>query len=250
MRLYEWISLVFYAAFGALAWTRTLPARRRAIVAGIAVAGIGGLLSMRSTGIRDWLPVAFIPLAYWQTGQFVLPLNQSFQSMLESFDRKYLRPGLPPLSWLLELAYLFCYPLVPLGLVVLYFSGMGRFAEEFWNVVLPPAYACYATFPFVQTLPPRAIERDVPWQPRQTSLRRLNLFVLRHLSIQANTFPSGHVAASLALSFELLSHNFAAGLIFLVLSICVAAGAFFGRYHYGIDVLLGALLAVIWFSVL
>jgi membrane-associated phospholipid phosphatase len=247
MRLYEWISLVFYAAFGGLAWTRTLPARRRAIVTGIAVAGVGGILTMRSTTIRDWLPLAFIPLAYWQTGQFVLPLNQSFQSRLESLDRKYLRSGLPPFMWLLELAYLFCYPLVPLGLVALYLSGMGRFAEEFWNVVLPPAYACYATFPFVQTLPPRAIERDVPWQPRRTPLRKLNLFVLRHISIQANTFPSGHVAASFAVSLELLAHSTAAGCIFLLMSVAVAGGAFWGRYHYGLDVLIGALMAIVSF---
>ena len=203
---------------------------------------------MRFTAIRDWLPLGFIPLAYWQTGQFVLPIHQSFQSRLEAFDRKYLRTGVPPLMWMFELAYLFCYPLVPLGLVALYISGMGRFTEEFWNVVLPPAYVCYATFPFVQTLPPRTIERDLPWQPHATPLRKLNLLVLRHISIQANTFPSGHVAASLAVALELLAHTTAAGLVFLALALLIAAGAFFGRYHYGIDVLLGALLAVISFG--
>ena len=255
MRFYEWFSLAFYVLFGALAyvrqWRRRLPARRRAVITGLAVAGISGILMLRSTAIRDWLPVAFVPLAYRQTGQFVLPIHQSFQSRLEAFDRKYLAAAVPTVSSLLplfELAYLFCYPLVPLGLVALYLSGMGRFAEEFWNVVLPPAYVCYATFPFVQTLPPRTIERDVPWKPHTTPLRRLNLLVLRHISIQANTFPSGHVAASLAVALELLAHTTVAGVIFLVLALCIAAGAFFGRYHYGIDVLLGALLAVISFS--
>ena len=244
MRLYEWISLVFYAAFAALAWRRPLPLRRRSLVTAIAFVGIAGILRLRSTAVRDWLPLAFIPLAYWQTGQFLLPLNNWFQSKLESFDRKHLGRRSPPFMWLLELCYLFCYPSVPLGLVALYLSGMGRFAEEFWDVVLPPAYACYATFPFIQTLPPRAIEHDTSWQPQQTSLRNLNLFVLRHISIQANTFPSGHVAASLAVALELLSHVPPAGFLFLLLSIAIAAGAFWGRYHYGLDVLLGALLAV------
>src|SRR5438105_3145936 len=142
MRLYEWISLVFYSTFGALAWRRALPAPRRAIVTGIAVAAIGGILTIRSTAARDWLPMTFIPLAYWQTGQFVLPLNRSFQAKLESFDRKYLSPAPPSFMWLLELAYLLCYPLVPLGVVARYVSGMDRFAEAFWNVVLPPACAC------------------------------------------------------------------------------------------------------------
>jgi len=255
MRFYEWISLAFYAAFGALAWVHhwpgRLPGRRQAVITGLGVAGISAILILRFTAIRDWLPLGFIPLAYWQTGEFVLPINQSFQSKLEAFDRKYLPAAVPtvsPLLPLFELAYLFCYPLVPLGLVALYLSGVGRFAEEFWNVVLPPAYVCYATFPFVQTLPPRTIERDVPWQPPSTPVRKVNLLVLRHISIQANTFPSGHVAASLAVALELLAHTTAAGMIFLVLALFIAAGAFFGRYHYGIDVLLGALLAVISFS--
>ena len=99
MRLYEWISLIFYAVFGLLAWTRALPFRRRALVTGMALAGIAGILKMRSTVVRDWLPLAFIPLAYWQTGQFLLPLNDWFQSKLESFDRKHLRLGSPPLMW-------------------------------------------------------------------------------------------------------------------------------------------------------
>ena len=244
MRLYEWISLFFFSAFGALAWRRALPPRRRAIVTGIAVAGIGAILTMRSTSPRDWLPITFIPLAYWQTGQFVLPLNESFQARLESFDRKYLSAGLPSFMWLFELAYLFCYPLVPLGFVALYLSGMDRFAEEFWNVVLPPAYACYATFPFVQTLPPRAIDRDLQWQPPRTPLRRVNLFVLRYASIQANTFPSGHVAASLAVALVLLSHSMVIGAIFLIMSLAIAGGALWGRYHYALDVLIGALMAV------
>jgi len=244
MRLYEWISLVFYAAFAVLAWLRPLSLRRRSLVTAIAVAGIAGILRLRSTAARDWLPLAFIPLAYWQTGLFLRPLNNWLQSKLKSFDRKHLDRRSPPFMWLLELCYLFCYPAVPLGLVTLYLSGMGRFAEEFWNVVIPPAYACYATFPFVRTLPPRAIERDTPWQTQQTSVRSLNLFVLSHVSIQDNTFPSGHVAVSLAVALELLSHLPPAGLLFLLLSIAIAAGALWGRYHYGLDVLLGALLAI------
>src|SRR5438093_10511090 len=243
MSFYEWMSLMFYAAFALLAWTRALSGRRRGLATGIAFAGITGILTLRSTAVRDWLPLAFIPMAYWQTGQFVLPLNKWLQFKLEAFDRKHLGRTSPPFMWVLELSYLFCYQLVPLGLVALYMSGMGGFAEEFWNVVLPPAYACYATFPFVQTLPPRAIERDAPWQPRQMPLRSLNLFILRHVSIQANTFPSGHVAASLAVALVLLSHATTAGVVFLGLSVGVAAGAFWGRYHYGPDVLLGALMA-------
>jgi membrane-associated phospholipid phosphatase len=100
----------------------------------------------------------------------------------------------------------------------------------------------------VQTLPPRAIEDRVPWQPKRTRMRALNLFVLRHASIQANTFPSGHVAASVAVALELLTRDLAVGLSFAVIAVCIAAGAFFGRYHYAIDAIIGAFLALLSFA--
>src|SRR3989449_7579192 len=77
-----------------------------------------------------------------------------------------------------------------------------------------------------------------PWWCSRTSSMR------RKCELHANTFPTGHVAASLAVALELLSHVPPAGFLFLLLSIAIAAGAFWGRYHYGLDVLLGALLAV------
>jgi membrane-associated phospholipid phosphatase len=245
MRFYEWLTIVYFLFFTALAWVRALSMRRRLLITAAAAIGVTAIVVLRPTSLRDWLPLAFIPLAYFQTGQFVLPLNRKFQSKLEAFDRGLVF-GLPPrLMFVFELAYLFCYPLVPAGLVALYLSGQDRFAAEFWNVVLPPAYLCYATFPFVQTLPPRAIEDQVPWQPERTRMRTVNLFVLRHVSTQANTFPSGHVAASVAVALVLMAHSLWVGLVFMAVAVCIAAGAFFGRYHYGIDVIIGAVLAVI-----
>jgi membrane-associated phospholipid phosphatase len=249
MRFYEWVTFAFFLVFVGLAWARALSMRRRIVITAAAVIGIGAIAGFGSTVLRDWLPLAFIPLAYFQTGQFVLPINKEFQSKLESFDRNLVFALPPRVMFAFELAYLFCYPLVPAGLLALHLTGMGRFAAEFWNVVLPPAYLCYATFPFVQTLPPRSIEERVPWQPQRTRMRKLNLFVLRHVSIQANTFPSGHVAASVAIALELLKHTTPVGLVFSIIAVCIAAGAFFGRYHYGVDVIIGAVMAVIWFSI-
>jgi len=267
MRFYEWLTLGFYLVFAVLAWYRPLSIGRRAKATGIALGGfacvaVAAALSRVHpvVGIvtRNWLPVLLIPMAYWQTGQFVLPLNKVWQTWLQRFDQKPLlaricfsvrSPACRFLNTILEFSYLFCYPLVPFGLAVLYWTGMVRFAEEFWNIVVPPAYVCYATFPFVQTLPPRAIEDSTAWRPRQTKLRTLNLFVLRHVSIQANTFPSGHVAASLAISLELIRLSPRAGLVFLCVAVSIAAGAFIGRYHYALDVLAGAALAVASFLV-
>lgn len=260
MRLYEWITLGYYLVLAGLVWHRTLSWRRRTIVTAIAIVGFAGIwiTAVSNSLVRDWLPVLLIPMAYWQAGQFVRPLNRTFQMKLQKWDQKPLlalirfsmnSPGQRLLNLVIEFAYLLCYPLVPFGVAALYLTGMGRFAEEFWNIVIPPAYACYATFPFVQTLPPRAVEAGAVWQPQQSKLRTLNLFVVRHVTTQVNTFPSGHVAASLAIALELTRLAPLVGVIFLCFALGIAAGAFIGRYHYAVDVLLGAALAVISFVV-
>ncbi len=248
MRFYEWVTLVFYVFFAALAWKRHLPMRRLLMANGSGAAGALLLLAGQIM-MRDWLPLIFIPLAYWQTGYFVLPLNLRLQTKLQTWDQPFLRlfrVG-PRVAFWLELAYLLVYPLVPLGLIALVASGNGEHAEEFWNVLIPPAYLCYATFPFVQTLPPRSVEEKPAMVMELANVRALNLFVLRHVSIQANTFPSGHVAASLAIALELIWHAPMAGVFFFVVAMAISAGAFFGRYHYGVDVLAGGALAGISF---
>jgi membrane-associated phospholipid phosphatase len=223
--------------------------RRRVVITGIALVGVAIIIAFRFSVIRDFLPLTFIPFAYFQTGQFVLPLHNKFQSWLELVDQKFIFRLPRPVMLLFELAYVCCYPLVPAGMFALYLSGNAQFATEFWNAVLPPAYLCYATFPFIQTLPPRAIEARVPWEPHYTVMRKLNAFVLRHVSTGSNTFPSGHVAASVAVSLELLVRAPHVGIVFLLIALCIAAGAFFGRYHYSVDVVIGAFLALISFAV-
>jgi hypothetical protein len=246
MRFYEWMSVFYYAAFGVLAWIRTTPAYRRTIVTFIAVAGIGGVFALRQTAVRNWLPIVLLPLAYWQTGQFRRSVDEAFQLKLLSFDRRYLSLRERQVPWIFEFAYLCCYPVIPLAFAYIHFSGLARFADGFWNVVLPPAFICYATFPFLQTLPPRVIEGDLPRQ--RSTIREFNGFVLRHMSIHANTFPSGHVAASMGVAFAVLRHAPVAGTVFLLVALFIGAGAILGRYHYALDVVFGTLLAVVSFS--
>jgi membrane-associated phospholipid phosphatase len=70
----------------------------------------------------------------------------------------------------------------------------------------------------------------------------LNLFILRHGSIHLNTFPSAHVAATVGASLVLLQWVPVAGVVFLLISLSIAAGAVLGRYHYALDVIFGAML--------
>jgi membrane-associated phospholipid phosphatase len=72
----------------------------------------------------------------------------------------------------------------------------------------------------------------------------VNEFVLKRISHGLNTFPSGHVAVSLASALEVMSISQPAGIVLLVIASAIAAGAVLGRYHYALDVVVGAILGM------
>jgi membrane-associated phospholipid phosphatase len=96
----------------------------------------------------------------------------------------------------------------------------------------------------MQTLPPRLLHGDEGLPCRKQKIRTMNLFVLQHGSIQLNTFPSAHVASTVAASLVLIHLVPAAGLVFLLISASIAVGAVVGRYHYALDVIFGAALSI------
>jgi hypothetical protein len=264
MRAAEWINALVFSFLTALAWVRPLPAARRAKATGLGAAGLGvtligawllpGMLTALAASVaRDWLPAALVLLVYWEAGAFFVRVDREFQAKLERLDRRLVAPVL---LWLarsrsgraiaayLEFAYLFCYPMVPLGLGALYWLRMGRAADSFWTVVLTATYASYCMVPFIQTLPPRMIDEAGVAKPPATGVRESNLWILQHASIHANTFPSAHVAASIACALFLVRVNAAVGLVFLFVAISISLGAVLGRYHYAADAILGAAAAI------
>jgi hypothetical protein len=262
MRTAEWINLVFFSCFIIGSWLRPLTSRRRIAIAAIGATGIGLIVaaqlarwllpSFAVSVVRDWLPAALMPMAYWQAGRFSGTVNESFQTRLKWLDDKLLgswmpslaaKPGYRLVAIPLELAYLACYELVPIGLGVLYIAHMRRHAIEYWSVVLSATYPCYAFTAFVPTLPPRLFETD-SMRPSTGKVRRLNLWIVRRVSIKLNTFPSAHVTATLGGSLVLLHFVPSVGWAFLFVSIGIALGAVLGRYHYAADVILGAALAL------
>lgn len=263
MRTAEWINLLAFSFLGILAWRYPLPDRRKvkAIVIGAGAVAATLLASsvlprllppLPASVTRDWLPYPMLLLFYWQAGQFFTRVDLRVQGWLLRVDRRFVIPVLEQIRncrcgrWTLvylEGAYLFCYPLLPIGLAVIYLMRRGGEADHFWTVVLAATDFCYGMLPFLQTEPPRRAREDgrAPLGP----VRRLNLWILHHASIHANTFPSAHVASSMACALVMLHLSLPVGLAFLALGISIALGAVAGRYHYAADVLLGALMALV-----
>jgi membrane-associated phospholipid phosphatase len=265
-RAAEWINLLFFCLVGGIALMVPLQRTRRVailLIGGFGVALVvaaqflGRFLSpLAASVVRDWLPAPMILLAYHQGGQFFSQPRESLQSGLLRFDRWLLTflgrsLGMSEVPRLVrvyfETAYFFCYPLVPMGVGVLYVTHMRGHTDEFWAIVLPPTYLCYAMIPFLPTLPPWALNGNQDARGGADGVRAVNFFILRHLSIKANTFPSAHVAASIATALALLDFVPIAGLIFLWIAISIAISTVTGRYHYALDAVAGAALAVATF---
>jgi membrane-associated phospholipid phosphatase len=270
MRISEWIQVVVALVLAVAAWatgltSHPLPMRRRWTVTSLAVMAImivdlgrfsASFLSPdRLSILRDCLAVALFLVPYWQTGEFFLQPNLEIQNRLLAFDR-WLLPGIAAKSgtertvtgFLLEMAYLFCYPLVPLGLLAVYMAGLREKVGGFWFVVLMSTYICYAITPFVPAFPPRNLrgdQADTSAPEKDTNkARSFNHWILQRGSIHAISFPSAHVASAFAIALVLLRYALPMGVVFLVVAVLISLGAVVGRYHYALDVLLGAATAL------
>jgi len=147
-------------------------------------------------------------------------------------------------AYLVEIGYLFCFPLIPIAFAVVWLAGSESEVARFWTAVLAAAYACYVTLPWLVSRPPRLIERG-PADAAPTAVSRANVFVLGRVSHHLNTFPSGHVAVSVAAAISAGRVEPLAGVVLGVIAAGVALGAVAGRYHFIVDALLGVGLGVI-----
>ena len=172
LRASEWITVAYftYLAGAAVVVPRIGgPQRRRAI--GLAIAVVIAVLTAAAFGPgatvwRDWMPLIYILIGYWLPALLVTGTNQAFERSLLTFDRRWLGENvgkigerLPrPVMELLELAYLCCYPMVPIGFACLYVAGLREESDRYWTAILLAAFGCYGVLPWLPTRPPRAIE--------------------------------------------------------------------------------------------
>jgi membrane-associated phospholipid phosphatase len=220
---------------------------------------------------RDWLPAVLIVVAYRESGLFFTPdpahrLDHVFvrwdSFLLQSKWVLAILTGLAPWpQYYLELAYFFCYPLVPLGLGCLLLaqrcSGPQAKAskiqnqsvvDHFWTAVLIATFFCYTVYPLFPLTPPRLLFHDLPGPAVPLFLRRANLWLLGNYGIGACIFPSGHVAAVTATALAVHARRPRLGALFLVGAASVAVATVLLRYHYAADALAGLLVGCAAFA--
>jgi membrane-associated phospholipid phosphatase len=247
--------LVNFVAMTAMAWVRPLPAARRLQIAAIGVFSCLGLVAvarLAAPSARDWMPPLLILAGYFLSGRFFVQPSSSFERWLIAWDRRLLGdPTTRFARWprallaYLEVVYMGCFILVPAGFAALAWSGHASLADSYWTLVTAAEFGSFASLSVIQTRPPWLVERKAVLPDR--SIHRAATLMVEHLTIRVNTFPSGHVAGSLAVALAVIRVMPGAGLLLLVLAASIALACVVGRYHYVIDVIAGiALTLAIW----
>lgn len=260
LRLSETIVVLFFLYLAGLALFAKIPVGRRTRVLVTAVLfAVAALWLSRFDGgwlgqMRNVAPLVYLLAAYRMPALLVCAWSPSFEQRLAAFDQRWLQgrerafAERAPRGVLegLELAYLFCYPLVPAGWLCLHFLGGAHQEERYWTAVLLAAALCYGVLPWLPTRPPRATER---YPANRAAVGRLNLFVLDRMSVQLNTFPSGHVAIAIAAALAVaVALPVAGGLLgFVAFGITIASVV--GRYHYAADAVAGVIVGLAAFVV-
>ena len=273
LSLAEQVTIGFFVYFTLAAFGFGLAAPERLLIVALNTLTVATMLILSRAqrvrwlaSARDLFPGVIILVAYRESGLLLRPddahhLDRLFiqwdRVLLQNeFIQAVLRTGAPGLQHYLEFVYLVCYPLVPLGLAAIYFATRRnsscevtgppgrRPTDDFWGAVLLATLFCYAVYPFFPLTPPRVLFHDVPGPHSEPLLRKWNLWLLDHYSVQACIFPSGHVAAVTAVALAVRKHAPRLGALFLFLAVSVAVATVYGRYHYAADAVAGALVGV------
>ncbi len=256
----EWIVCGFFAYLVVLARVRPMHGRTRGRIVLVSLVCVGLVVmlsqlpllpSLRVT--REWISAIYLLHAYWLCGLFYRGPMLRLEDRLLAIDRWLFRQGRlsaflsrgPRLALVyFELAYLMAYPLVPLSFGAFIALGRRAEADRFWTAVLLAAVACYGMLPWIQTRPPREIERADLVDGRGLTVRRLNLSLPHHASVRVNTFPSGHVATATAAALAVMTASMPVGAVVAVVAISIVIATVVGRYHYAIDSVLGTAVGV------
>jgi hypothetical protein len=271
MRRSEWIAAGYFVYVLLAGEILRLRGPRRVLSGGLAFAAALAVVAVSRLPhrwewqlIRDWMPGLYLLAGYWLSGRLFTAPSVRIERWLAATDRRLAEVPLvrwasgripPVVREYFELTYLFCYPLVPLAFAIVY-STAGATAgartdatDRFWSVVLLASYVCYGALPWMPTRPPRVLDAMRGGSSVERGLQRVNLAVLNRASIHVNTFPSAHVAGSLASALVVGEISPPAGLAIGVIAASIAIASVIGRYHYAADAGVGAVLAFVVYLV-
>ena len=257
MRSFEWIAFAYFWYLVIACWWPPVPAARRARLIAAAAAASGAVWVIAHAGaqsVRNCAPPAYILAGYFLSGDLFVAPSDAVESWLVGWDRRVLGdPATRFVAWpravvaSLELVYMGCFLLIPAGLVILVLTDRAALVDRYWTLVMGAEFLAFAPLAFIQTRPPWAIERKP--ELADPGIHRLASRMVQHLTIRVNTFPSGHAAGSLAVALAIVGVLPWTGALLLALAAAICLACVVGRYHYIVDVVAGAGVALgLWLA--
>jgi len=250
VRSSEWIALLYFLYLAIVCWLRPVRTARRLIITGISavLVAVIWLVAYRAPGYaRDWAPFLYVSVAYYLTGHLFVAASLDLEAWLMKWDHRWF--GDPTTrfsrwpSWLiayLDVIYTLCFVLLPGGFALLVLAGHSADANRYWTMVLAADLGAFAPLSVFQTRPPWALEP--PAVLAASRIHRLATYVVKNATTGVNTFPSGHVAVTIAVALGVFPSLPIAGVVLLLCAASIAVACVVGRYHYAVDVLAGAAL--------
>ncbi|HLG56662.1 MAG TPA: protein-L-isoaspartate(D-aspartate) O-methyltransferase [Vicinamibacterales bacterium] len=250
MFTFELLALVYFLLLPAAALltrrARPRPAWRAMAAAAILAVVILVAARVLSPAARAWLGHLYLVAGYWIPGLMAPAAHDArFESWLETTDRRWQSRLSRIPEWLVhagDVGYLLCYPSVPAAFLVVWWSGGELDVNRFWFAVLLAGFTCYGSLPWLVARPPRPLPGA---GAHAHPVARVNTALLSRVSHNLTTFPSGHVAVSVAAALCVATLSLSAGLALLLVAAAVSIGAVAGRYHYVVDVAAGFLVGAV-----
>lgn len=229
-----------------------MPAVRRAVITAVSAVQIAAVWTVaRETPsyIRDWAPFFYVSVGYYLTGSLFVAPSLRLEAWLLEWDHRWFGDPTTRFArwpwWLiayLDVIYTMCFVLLPAGFAALAAAGYSYRANRYWTMVLAADLGAFAPLSVFQTRPPWAIEK--PAVLAASRLHRLASYVVKNGTTGVNTFPSGHVAVTIAVAFGVMPSLPLAGAALLVCAASISVACVVGRYHYAVDVIAGAALGL------
>jgi membrane-associated phospholipid phosphatase len=242
------VCFAYFIYFALACWYPKLPRGRRLALsafAAVTAATIVVASGVLPPAIHDWAPLAYISLGYYISGWLFAVPSARLEAWLLAWDCRIFGDPTTRFAhwphWLaayLSIVYTFCFLLLPAGLVALIVGGHGDRADHYWTMVAAADLGAFAPLVAFQTRPPWQVER--PAVVAAPTAHALASLLVRNATIGVNTFPSGHVAVSIAIGLAVVAVMPATGAVLLVLALSIAVACVVGRFHYAVDAVAGA----------
>jgi membrane-associated phospholipid phosphatase len=209
--------------------------------------------------IRGWYPVVLIPITYKELTYLIPRLHpRDFDEALAALDYRFL--GVHPTVWLERFTYTLLtevlqltystYYFLPLVLGVVLWRRRSFEQFHFWVfIVVLGFYLSYLGYISVPVIGPRFLPTILEAQTKPLTgvwlFQSVRETLDRAEGITRDCFPSGHTALTLLVLYYARSFHRKVFWWLLPLGTGVIISTVYLRYHYVIDVVAGALLAVV-----